>query len=264
MAKNEFRDLFNKFNSDGVTVPTNQSTLSASSIDFDSLTQNLGAIEPRESPDGIFLNGDIAYMLEHFQISPYGAKNGSDELQRANGRSYKSIVKEFPTCDEVHMDLNSSLLNLKRSFSASLSKHMGQYHNYLQNAASEYPGKEYKFIIVVQDNSEAIINEDGISILDIKEFVQEILSYQQIDGVVVYTSDPRGPQIIAKDRIQMQNDIDSQRLLGLDCCEMVSTYIEMNATLSHESKSVKDRMRHRLISLDDSFGLEDKGMVLLS
>lgn len=72
MAKSELKDLYNKIVESGAKCE-----YFSDSIDFGEIISRFKDVEGEDSPDGIILIGDTAYMVEHFQISLYFKKRGT-------------------------------------------------------------------------------------------------------------------------------------------------------------------------------------------
>ena len=79
-----------------------------------------------------------------------------------------------------------------------------------------------KFIVIVEDNSNSIIINEGIGLydLDIQEFEEEILSHNKIYGVIMFDTSTRGNSVIAKDRAQLEADRDGRKLRTVLSCDI--------------------------------------------
>lgn len=153
-------------------------------IPFEKIIEEFRNIEQQDRPDGILLIDDTAYIIEHFMVSIYRNESGEDKKQRATTGKYDRYFAEHPEISECVEDLEGSLKNLQTAIQQSIEKHMKSYPFYLEQAKNLYPNNQAKFIFVVEDQSEIIINEDGLGILQIQELVLPFLDHECIDGVI--------------------------------------------------------------------------------
>ena len=258
MPKNELKKLYDVVKNPGTRLIINSKIIK----DFKPILNRFDEVDNQERPDGLILVGDTVYMLEHFQVSMYLDKKGNDLLKQAQGNTFKRQLKKDSDCmkfeDKYLLFDKETLLpdifNLLRSFNTSLTKHMSNYDKYLENAQSKFPNKMYKFILVIEDNSDAIIlkNDDwnsSLCLLDYREIVEQILEYQQIDGVIVFDSDTRGKHITAKDKECLQNS----ELCEMDLCELVVNYVCMY--FSREQQENILRKLQTVLRIKDDFGI---------
>lgn len=238
-------------------------------INFDAIIDQFHSVKNHERPDGIILQDNTVYMVEHFQNSIYWSK-GKDRLKEAlnpnNTRgTYLALTAMEQIMQEKPNGLNHLLNNWLQGFSTSLEKHMKKYPEYLKNTKSLYPNYPCKFILLVEDNSFAIISNDSVddfSILDLSDFVECILKYPEIDGVIVYKSNTIGSAVIAKDRNRMQNDKKQKSLASLILCNIVSAYGEIFSP--EQRQELQNQIGSILVAAHESFSLSDKIQVFKS
>ncbi len=219
MAKSELKDLYCK-----IARPDVECKYFSDSIDFAGIIDNFKNVENQDKPDGIIPLGDTVYMVEHFQISIYGRKKQDgkwiDELQRALGaKDSRGAVALYDDCIGWERQL---LNNWRTSFADHLGSHLKHYPTYEENTNKKYPHNPHKFILMIEDNSNSIITNDGLCILDIQEFVEEILVHREIDGVIVFNTSTRGNSVIAKDRSYLEADSDSGKLRPISSCDILA------------------------------------------
>lgn len=77
------------------------------SIDFAKIIEQFPETEKHNCPDGVVAIGDVAYMLEHFEVSPYREGN-QDLLKRALNiqliRCYRKI-QMGKRCPLIHLSI---------------------------------------------------------------------------------------------------------------------------------------------------------------
>jgi len=261
VAKSELKDLYGK-----ISKPDIKCKYFSNSIDFAGIIDCFKNVESQDRPDGIILLGDTVYMVEHFQISIYGIKkrNGKwiDKLQCAFGSNNSGdVVALYDDC----INWESQLLNNWRtSFTDHLNKHLKQYSKYEENTNKKYPYSPHKFILTIEDNSNSIITNDGLCILDIQEFVEEILLYPEIDGVIVFNTSTRGNSVIAKDRSYLEADRDSEKLRSISSCDILALIANIiTDEFTPEQKDViAGKICHILGKSKESMLLEDDARVI--
>lgn len=178
-------------------------------IPFERIIEGFKNIE-QERPDGILLIDDTVYIIEHFMVSIYRDKSGKDKKQCAIKGKHDRYFAKHPETSKVE-NLEGSLTQLQTAIQESIEKHMKSYPSYLEKAKNLYPNNPQKFIFVVEDQSEIIINEEGLGILHIQELVLPFLEHECIDGVISYNTSTRGDFIEARDRktmITSYSDLD--------------------------------------------------------
>ena len=121
------------------------------SIDFAKIIEQFPETEKHNCPDGVVAIGNVAYMLEHFEVSPYREGN-QDLLKRALNTPVDKMLSKNPNGEKV--PLNPSVDNLCCALSSSTKKHMEHYNDYLRGAEEIIQKekafvKEYKFIFVI-------------------------------------------------------------------------------------------------------------------
>lgn len=254
MAKSELRNLYERI----IQTGTKQEYFS-DSIDFAAVIDRFKNIENQDCPDGLILIEDIVYIVEHFQISFYWDGN-MDRLQRAlNGKNTKKLGREICFVDN-HDGWEDQLLDKwMAAFSQSLKEHLNHYNIYKDAAQKQYPNMLYKFIIVVEDNSNSIVTYDNLCILDIVEFVDDILSYDKIDGVVVFNTSTLGNSIIAKDRTHLIADKDSGKLHEVSSCNIISVIkkICIDELTPEQRFDLKERICQILVNLKENIVFEE-------
>lgn len=254
MAKSELKDLYGK-----ISKPDVNCEYFSDSIDFESIIDHFKDVENQDSPDGIISLGDTVYMVEHFQTSLYGKGNG-DKLQQAlsarNTRNLGNVVSLF----EDSGDWESQLLdNWLSTFSKLLDKHLSHYSEYREHTSAKYPNKPCKFILMIEDNSYSIITNEDLDILDIQEFVDQILSYDKVDGVIVFTTSSRSNSVIAKDRRYLRTDKDSGKLLKLSSCGilmLIKDIVVADLTPEERARHI-EAIRHGFCNLNDNMIFEE-------
>lgn len=196
---NELKELSAKIKHNSTKVASHSSLYDFASLVscFDKIPQN------QDRPDGIIPLGDTVFILEHFQISVYVDKKHQDLYRKAISPHKRFFEKHLDT-PTFETDLKPFKENLLESFKQSLLDHTNQYQAYQKNTQAMYPDTRYKFMLVIEDNSQDILIDTAdiskaLSILDIEDFVDLILEHQQIDGVILYSTSPRGDFIIAED-----------------------------------------------------------------
>lgn len=172
------------------------------SIDFTKIIEQFPETEKHNCPDGVVTIGDIAYMLEHFEVSPYREGN-QDRLKQAQNTRVNKILSKNP--DGVKLPLNPAVDKLCCALISSTKKHMEHYNNYLREAEKiiqkeKASVKEYKFIFVIEEEGNTIIEGEKFTVLDILECTEMLLAYEQIDGVIVYHHGRGQNHLIALDR----------------------------------------------------------------
>lgn len=147
---------------------------------------------------------------------------------------------------------------LQVAIQQSIKKHMKSYPCYLEKAKKLYPNKIPKFIFVVEDQSEAIINEDGLGILSIQELVSPFLEYEFIDAVISYNTSTRGDFIEARDRKMMSTLYPG--LTKIEECVLISVIKE----ISIRSLSISEWRVciERLMSCIEKMGMTDSVVVI--
>lgn len=210
MHRNELKDLSNKLKEKNWN-PNNpqQFKCISESIDFLSLIQKFSEMDNQDAPDGIVLLNDTVYVIEHFRVSYFedkkhnGEGSGADLFQKARKRR----SKRMRSCPETITPLSFDLQYFEQSFAERLEKHMNCYEKYRKNAEAKFPGKMYKLILVLEDNSDVILDDAGHSILDFKEISRQLQAYPEIDGVICFTLNSRGVQVDARDRLEFDSNI---------------------------------------------------------
>lgn len=189
-------------------------------IPFEKIIEGFKDIEQQDCPDGILVIDDTVYIIEHFMVSIYRNKSGEDKKQRATTGRYDRYFTKHPEASKLVMDLEGSLKQLQTAIQQSIKKHMESYPYYLEKAKKLYPNNLKKFIFVVEDQSEIIINEDGIGILGIQELVSLFLEHEYIDAAISYNTSTRGDFIEAIDRKAMT--ILYPNLIKIEDCILLS------------------------------------------
>lgn len=260
--KEELKDLYSNLKEaekEGINPP--HYDIQSEDIDFRELICKFGEVTNQDSPDGIIPLGNAVYMVEHFQTSAY-ADNLLQKLVNQNYDRAKAGIKEGSCKKETPLHLD--VIEWRNKFSKDLEKHMGHYDDYIENTHKDYPGKPYKFILVVEDVSELGIGENKYTILEIEEFAQEILRYPQIDGVIVCANSPRGYQVVAKERAGIERGVK----ISIDNCIgtpneiwMYMDRIETELSPGKKKKLIKKcfrLLRKEDLSMNDSVFVEKK------
>lgn len=254
MSKNELKNIYHQ-----LTSRNPEKRFFSSTIDFDKVINAFADVKDKqECPDGIIEIGNVVYILEHFEVSLYRNKNNGDLLRIAQNNNYINFFKRTNIANYIE-NLNSSLENLLNAFNISLDKHMKRYNEYVKNAQKDHQDKEYKLIFVVEDTSHSIINEDGISLLDTYECAEKILSYSQIDGVILYHTSNRGDFITAKDRKTIENELSG--LKKIQNCEVIMQYIAMHISKSPEGNNIK-KILESLLKSNEAIEISEEIQVI--
>ena len=177
---------------------------------------------------------DTVYIIEHFMVSIYRNKSGEDKKQRATTGKYDRYFAEHPETLKLVTDLEGSLKQLQVAIQQSIKKHIESYPHYLEKAEKIYPNSLKKFVFVVEDQSEIIINEDGIGMLGIQELVSLFLEHECIDAVISYNTSTRGDFIEAMDRKAMT--ILHPELIKIEDCILLSLIEKVSILLLDNSK----------------------------
>lgn len=253
MSKTELKDLKKKYS--GKDVSRN---ICSEVIDFDNIIEEFSRVENQDCPDGLITIKSTVYLVEHFQISIFRTTRKGDRLAQALGTDYTKYFEQHPhetlKAEQLFPDLN----NLLKNFSQKLKSHMSRFNVYLDNAKRQCPGKKYKFIFVIEDNSNSIINDEGLSILDLDEFVETILEYPEIDGVLTFYNNTRGKFVVGKDRNQMEFEHATNVLKNLNLCEfmLVLQSIDIEKP-SDEMKAAIEKMCHFDAFKKDAISITD-------
>ena len=256
MEKHELKDLYQRFMRSNTRY-----RLYFGSINFPIIIEKFRDIESHERPDGLILLDDTVYMVEHFQVSPYLTEQGTDQLQRAlNSNNTQKIGDEVYLIGNDDNWEDNLLNNWLYAFSASLAKHIKQYQNYIEETQKRYPNKPHKFLIVVEDNSNSVVTNEDLCILDILEFVEEILSYPQIDGVITFKTSTRGNSVVAKDRIQLDADQKNGKLRRIACCDflmLAEKICGIQGLTVEQRKAMRDALIRHMGNLKEAITVED-------
>lgn len=227
-------------------------------IPFEKIIEGFKSIEQQDRPDGILLIDDTVYIVEHFMVSIYRNKSGGDKKQRATTGKYDRYFAKHPETSELAENLDGSLTQLQIAIQQSIQKHMKSYPGYLEKAKKLYPNRTPKFIFVVEDQSEAIINEEGLGILCIQEFVFPFLEYEFIDAVISYNTSTRGDFIEARDRKMMSTLYPG--LAKIEECVLISVI----KGISIQSLSISEWRVciERLVSCIEKISMTDSVVVI--
>lgn len=267
MAKNELKDLYDK-----IAEPGTKCEYFSDSIDFGKIISQFKDVEEeQDSPDGIILVEDTAYMVEHFQISLYfkkkrNKKGWNDDLKEAlntqNPQGTKNAIALYDECEDWE---NQLLNNWLAAFSDLLDDHLSHYSTYEERTQKEYPDKPREFILTVEDNSNSIISNDSLCILGIQDFVEKILSYNEISGVIVFHTSTRGNVVIAKDRSHLELDRSSRKLCPLSSCDIcASTKEVMIGDLTPEQRAdLMEKICRILFKTDENMALKECAHVII-
>lgn len=260
MAKSELKDLYAK-----IAESNARCKYYFQFINFPAIIEQFQDIEEQDRPDGIILLDNTVYMIEHFQISPYLTKRSDDKLQIVlNSNNTKKLGNEVRLVSNDNDWENCLLHNWLTAFSYSLSHHVDKYQDYTKNTQELHPGKPYKFIIVVEDNSNSIVTNENLCILDIQEFVERVLSCPQIDGVITFKTSPLENLVVAKDRTQLEADQRSGKLLGMAYCDFLMLLEKVGGIQGLTVKqrmTMKDQIFRLLGNLKEIATIEDSVQV---
>ena len=231
------------------------------SINFPVIIEKFQSVDEQDRPDGIILVDDIVYMVEHFQISPYLTEQGDDMLQKSmKSNNTKKLGNEVSLINSDDNWEDCLLENWLTAFLRNFTNHMSKYQEYVKNAKDRYPDKPCKLLIVVEDNSNSVVTDKNLCILDILEFVEKILSYPQIDGVITFKTSPLGDSVVAKDRTQLEADKEGGKLKRMAYCDFMMLLEKVGGIqgLTVEDRmSMKDQIFHFLANLKETAVLED-------
>ncbi len=225
------------------------------SIDFAKIIEQFPKTEKHNCPDGVVTIGDVAYMLEHFEVSPYRQGN-QDLLKRALNTPFNRKLSKNPTEEKV--PLNPSVDNLCCALSSSTKKHMEHYNDYLRGAEEiiqkeKATVKEYKFIFVIEEEGNTVIEGENFTVLDILECTEMLLAYEQIDGVIAYHRGRSENHLIALDRKNLVER--SKTAKRKHQCELLMYHLACNIIpgLAQEGNRPLDDF----LKIFDDFGVSD-------
>lgn len=234
-AKNELKKLY-----ESIKQSNAQCEYLSESIDFEKIINKFSEITGEECPDGIILIEDVVYMVEHFEISIYRDAKGNDLLRKVQNTPYQKLNRKS-LVNPLIEPLNPKIDNLYKALSVSLAKHMKQYNAYVKKASEKYPGKKYKFVFVIEETGKAIINAINFNALDIYECDMAILSYPQIDGVILYQHGRTNDYLLALDRKALKKRSNEEQ--RMDTCELIISHIACQLTFAEKEaikKSLED------------------------
>ncbi len=250
-AKNELKKLY-----ESIKQSNAQCEYLSKSIDFEKIINKFSEITGEECPDGIILIEDVVYMIEHFEISIYRDAKGNDLLRKMQNTPYQKLNRKS-LVNPLIKPLNPKIDNLYKALSVSLAKHMKQYNAYVKRASEKYPGKKYKFVFVIEETGKAIINAINFNALDIYECDMAILSYPQIDGVILYHHGRTNDYLLALDRKALEER--SNKVQRMDACELIISHIACQLTFD-EKETIKKSLKD-MGYLKDSANLFDEVLV---
>ena len=249
-AKKELKRLY-----DSIKESNAHCEYCSDSIDFAKIIEQFPKTEKHNCPDGVVSIGDVAYMLEHFEISPYREGN-QDHLKQAQNTPVTKILSKNP--DGVKLPLNPSIDNLCCALSSSTKKHMEHYNDYLRGAEEiiqkeKTSVKEYKFIFVIEEEGNTVIEGENFTVLDILECTEMLLAYEQIDGVIAYHHGRAENHLIAIDRKNLVER--SKTAKRKHQCELLMYHLACNIIpgLAQEGNRPLDDF----LKIFDDFGVSD-------
>ena len=195
-AKNELKRLY-----DSIKESNARCEYLSDSIDFAKIIDQFPKTIHHNYPDGIVELDNVVYILEHFEVSAY-REGKEDSLKKVLNSSCNKLLSKNPKGKKL--DLHPSVANLCFALINSTEKHMKQYNNYLSNAKKiaqeDNPAKQYKFIFVIEEMGNTVIENENFTVLDILECTEILLSYEQIDGIIAYHHGRGENYLIALDR----------------------------------------------------------------
>ena len=216
--------------------------IESSEINFKEIIDNMVNCDPRDRPDGLLLIGNIVYILEHFEMSIFkNTKRKGDALKSVEKIPVEKIKKD--------VQLHPKKYNLINNLEKGLLKHANSFEVYFEEATKQFPNKEYKLILLIEDNSnDIVVNSEGedINILSVLETLCLLINYQDIAGVINYNTSPRGNYMIANDTKVMQRKLlyvlpikDTMPVLTPELVSAFTKSIQSLIMLS-ESATMKD------------------------
>ncbi len=228
MAKCELKNLYKKIVENGIHTESH-----SFNFDFEQLIKRFEETTDQDRPDGIIPIGNTVFVLEHFQISIYINNERDDLYQKAMGEKTR-YFKKYPDEKSAIDELMPGIQNLLKSFQSSLISHLRSYPAYMEKAQERYPNQNYVFVLVVEDNSQDIfIDEENpaktLSILGVYEFVNSILNYPEIDGVILYSTSQRGDFLVAEDTEYLTQQKNEKRLIPISRTHLLSCLSEIES-----------------------------------
>lgn len=245
--KNELKKLYQEIKQ------TTTMDLYSDDIPFEKIIEGFKDIEDEDCPDGIMLIDDTVYILEHFMVSIYRKKSGEDTRQRALTGKNDRYFESHPDETMLTVELKGDLKNLQHAIKQSLSKHMKSHPLYLEKAEKKYPGEPYKFIFVVEDQSENIIDGLSFGLLEIYELVNEFLKYDPIDAVISYNTSTKGNFLVALDRKRMTDEL--KNLTKIDNFTLLALIDKVFIQKLDDSDLI--RIKNYLMQLTDNLNIID-------
>ena len=140
-----------------------------------------------ERPDAAFALEGFCYGVEHFMISMYSNNQGDSRMHvLGKKRERNKLIDSEKIPYSPHID------NLVSSLEKQLSSHARNFEAYQNHVTKQYPDKEYRLLIFIEDisaPSRIVVddNDEEIIILHCKEIIDLIAVYKESLWGVIYT-----------------------------------------------------------------------------
>ena len=140
-----------------------------------------------ERPDAAFSLEGFCYGVEHFMISMYSNNQGDSRMHvLGKKRERNKLIDTEKIPYSPHID------NLISSLEKQLSSHARNFEAYQNHVTKQYPDKEYRLLIFIEDisaPSRIVVDatDEEITILNCKEVIELFTVYKKSIWGVIYS-----------------------------------------------------------------------------